>query len=68
MTEHVILLTEAEAADFLAMSPGTLANWRSEGVGPPYLRLRDRAIRYDQTELTIWATRQRVDPSEKETA
>lgn len=60
---EISLLTELEAADWLAMSPHTLRTWRSDGVGPPYLKLRTGAIRYSQTDLTVWATEHRVEPS-----
>ena len=33
------LLTPAELAAMLGMSPRTLANWRSTGKGPPYLKI-----------------------------
>lgn len=31
-------LTAKEAAAFLAVSPKTLANWRSQGQGPSYIK------------------------------
>lgn len=33
------LLTPAELAAMLGMSPRTLANWRSIGKGPPYVKI-----------------------------
>ncbi|MCH4858786.1 helix-turn-helix transcriptional regulator [Bifidobacterium pseudocatenulatum] len=33
------LLTPAELAAMLGMSVRTLANWRSTGKGPPYLKI-----------------------------
>lgn len=33
------LWTRQEAADYLGVSAKTLANWASNGIGPPYLSL-----------------------------
>lgn len=33
------LLTPSELAVMLGMSPRTLANWRSTGKGPPYVKI-----------------------------
>lgn len=63
MPQEVFLLTEQEAADFLAMSPHTLRDWRAKHQGPPYLKLRTGAVRYSQTDLTAWVQEERVDPS-----
>ncbi|MFL5795413.1 MAG: helix-turn-helix transcriptional regulator [Actinomycetota bacterium] len=39
------LLTEAELAQLLKVSVGTIRRWRAEGTGPPALRL-GRGVRY----------------------
>ncbi len=44
------LLTTPEAARCLGLATGTLQNWRSQGVGPKFVRLR-RAVRYDAAVL-----------------
>lgn len=49
------LLTEREAAAFLKLSPNTLSVWRSQGYGPPYLKLGRRTVRYRMTDLAAWA-------------
>ncbi|MDO4236730.1 AlpA family transcriptional regulator [Pseudomonas sp.] len=41
---------ENELAQRWNVSPKTLQRWRSEGVGPPYLKL-SRAIRYPVSEI-----------------
>ena len=41
---------EAGAADYLGLKPKTLANWRSRGCGPRYLKLGARVV-YPQSEL-----------------
>ncbi len=45
------LLTENDAADVLGVSPRTLANWRSRGGGPHFVRLNGKAIRYRASDL-----------------
>lgn len=43
-------LTTAQAARYLHMSGGTLANWRISGEGPNYQAV-GRVIRYHKDEL-----------------
>jgi excisionase family DNA binding protein len=45
------LLSESEAADHLGVSPRTLANWRSRGGGPAYVRVGGKAVRYRFADL-----------------
>jgi predicted DNA-binding transcriptional regulator AlpA len=43
------LLTRSEAAELLAVSPGTLSRWAAERQGPPFVKLgaSDKAgVRY----------------------
>jgi predicted DNA-binding transcriptional regulator AlpA len=48
--------TKAEA-DRLNLSPKTLENWRSIGVGPPFLKLGARVV-YDEIEVDKWLAKQ----------
>jgi predicted DNA-binding transcriptional regulator AlpA len=52
------LVTEKEAARFLSMSFRTLQSWRSEGKGPPYVKL-GRSIRYRMNDLLVWTEKGR---------
>lgn len=46
------LMTTAEAADYLGLHPGTLANDRNKrSLGIPFVRLGPRAIRYRRGDL-----------------
>jgi hypothetical protein len=45
-------LTPAETAVRLHTKESTLANWRSHGIGPPYLKLG--RILYPEVELERW--------------
>lgn len=56
------LMTANEVADVLGLSTGTLANWRSLGIGPTYLKLGGR-VRYRASNVNAW-----VSSQENETA
>lgn len=59
------LLTEQQAADFLAVSPRTLSTWRSRGGGAIYVRISARCIRYRLSDLVAFANeRLRANTSE----
>lgn len=49
-----------EAGVYLSLDPGHLANLRSRGLGPAYVRL-GRAVRYRTEDLDQWVQSQRVD-------
>ncbi len=40
-----------EAAEFLRIDEKTLAKWRSLGIGPRFIKISSRAIRYEESEL-----------------
>ena len=49
------LLTTAEAATYLSVSPRTLEDWRSRLKGPRYIKLPDtQTIRYKSEDLESW--------------
>jgi transcriptional regulator with XRE-family HTH domain len=64
---NIVHLTPAELAERLGMSEGQLANWRSEGRGPSYIRSEatgTRAlVRYPLAEVEAWEKRQLVVPA-----
>lgn len=47
------LITTAEAATILTLSPRTLENWRARQEGPPYKKL-GAVVRYDTAALEEW--------------
>jgi predicted DNA-binding transcriptional regulator AlpA len=61
ITDKDRLLTEVQAADLLRLSTRTLQAWRSQRVGPPFVRA-GRAIRYDRSALVAWTTDNTVTP------
>lgn len=48
------LFSPEEAAEYLKMSPDTLANWRSAGEGPPFHKPAKRKIYYFRKDLDAW--------------
>lgn len=49
------LLTTAEAATYLSMSPRTLETWRNKRIGPPYVKPEGgNAVRYRPADLESW--------------
>lgn len=54
------LLSQREVAVRLGVSARTVEGWRARGVGPPYLRLSARAVRYRSSDLEQWLDRRRV--------
>jgi hypothetical protein len=57
------LLTEVQAADLLRLSARTLQAWRSQHVGPPFVRA-GRAIRYRRSALISWTLDNTVIPQQ----
>ena len=56
------LLTDQQTADALAVSTGTLANWRCSRLeGPPFIKL-GRLVRYRKSDLEEWLTARTVSP------
>ena len=49
--ESTALLDEKLAAESLKLSISTLRNWRSQGAGPPFVKLGARAVRYRVQDL-----------------
>ena len=52
------LLNESQAAKLLCLSRACLRHWRAVGKGPPWMRIGERLIRYDLTELRGWISKQ----------
>ncbi len=56
------LMRDHEAAHMLDMSPQTLANRRSRGEGPPFVRLSRNAVRYSRKAVARWIEENTVTP------
>jgi hypothetical protein len=59
------LLSDLEAAPLLGLPVQTLRNWRWINVGPPWVRVGDRAIRYDRVDLERYIAEGKVDPARR---
>ena len=46
-------LTTEEAAELLSLHPGTLKNWRSQGLGPKFCKPQG-AVRYRLSDIDEW--------------
>ena len=46
-------LDTRQTSDRFGLAPGTLANWRLAGKGPPYLKI-GRTVRYRVSDLIDW--------------
>lgn len=55
--------TPDEVAEYLQKTEKTLRNWRSAGIGPPYIKVEGGAIRYRWSEVEKWLTGQQVNPA-----
>jgi predicted DNA-binding transcriptional regulator AlpA len=54
------LLSQRQVAVRLGVSARTIEGWRARGVGPPFLRLSARAVRYRSSDLEQWLDQRRV--------
>jgi len=54
------LLPPREAAEYLGVGLIALRDWRYRRIGPPYIRLGHRTVRYRKSDLDAWLERQRV--------
>jgi predicted site-specific integrase-resolvase len=62
MESKKVYMNDVEAAKMLGLSPQTLRNWRCKGLGPEYVRLNSRCIRYKLEALENYMSRHRVIP------
>ncbi|GAB3077869.1 helix-turn-helix transcriptional regulator [Pedococcus soli] len=51
------LLTTAEVADLLSVTPSTLCRWRQQGMGPRVAWLSPSIPRYQLSDVTAWIER-----------
>ena len=54
MSDKSDLLTIAETAKLIRVTPLTLKNWRDRGEGPPWARLGPGTIRYRRSSLLVF--------------
>jgi predicted DNA-binding transcriptional regulator AlpA len=56
------LLTPKETSELLAVPRITLIEWRRDRLGPPYVRLGRRTVRYWLSDLRAFLAAGRVEP------
>ena len=56
------LIDTAAAARLLALSTFTLVAWRRRNLGPPFIRVGTKKIRYDRADIAVWINRCRSVP------
>lgn len=63
------LLTPAEASQLLTLAPSTLAEYRSSGKGPKFVRLSQNKIVYKVSDVLEYiASQESTDPKSEVTA
>ena len=55
------MLKEAQVAPMLGVSIPTLRGWRHRHMGPSYVKLSGRAVRYDSSVIQAWIESQTVE-------
>ncbi len=53
------LLDTARAAEFLGIAKQTMARWRVDGQGPPFIKVGG-AVRYRPDDLNVWLDARRA--------
>ena len=53
-TRDFSLLNQSEAAQILGIQPRTLENWRARRIGPSFLAISRRCVRYRLVDLEAW--------------
>jgi excisionase family DNA binding protein len=62
--DHPKLLTATEVAEQTGLSVETLAQWRSQGRGIPYVKISRNCVRYRQSDLDGWLSKRIVRTDE----
>lgn len=60
-SEHFLTEDEVVTRYRQALAAGTLRNWRSKGIGPPFIRI-GKAVLYARADLEAWEAGQRSTP------
>jgi hypothetical protein len=53
------LLVPSEAAKFFRVSRATLASWRRARIGPAYVKLSEKGVRYRHSDLVAFTEKLR---------
>lgn len=58
------LLTTTDLGERWGMNPDVLARWRNQGIGPTFVRIGPRAVRYSLEAVLAYESANSVQPSE----
>ena len=50
--------TTRQVADWLDYKEATLRQWRTNGIGPPYIRVLGKVVRYRARDVEAWMAEQ----------
>jgi predicted DNA-binding transcriptional regulator AlpA len=56
------LLNESEAAKIPALTGHAFRKYRQLGIGPPYIKISARCVRYRRADVLAWLEARRVRP------
>ena len=59
---HDALLTTAELAEFIGVERTTLEKWRLEKIGPDYIWISSRCVRYQKSDIAAWIETKKCKP------
>ena len=62
------LLTIGEVAARIHQKPATLAKWRTQGIGPRYLKVSGRCVLYPSADLDDWLQSKLVEANNEQSA
>lgn len=57
-----ILIGEKTAAKLIDIKPQTMQAWRHKGIGPKYVKISRRCVKYDPCDIEEWISKKRVNP------
>ncbi|HEV2418661.1 MAG TPA: helix-turn-helix domain-containing protein [Terriglobia bacterium] len=55
------LLNDREAGRALGVTADGMRGWRAKGIGPPWIRIGKRLVRYDPAALRAWIEAQATE-------
>jgi hypothetical protein len=63
LTTTEAMITTAKAAAMIGISPATLRGWKAQRIGPPFIQLSPRCVRYDHRDILRYVNERRVVPA-----
>ena len=56
-------LSEGAAGKFIGVTGHAMRKWRQLGIGPEYIRISARCVRYRHNDILRWLESRRVKPA-----